>query len=119
MPVVAAVPWMIARSNSSARPGAPVEAPRSGATAGDFGSFLDEPCFIERARALCRARAQITQTRIRQQGQTGRLFGGDFRLQHPSDRFQRVRVKHQFTVEIADGQPNRAHLAHARFVRTA
>src|SRR5437667_8047243 len=65
---------MMARSNSSARPGAPVETPLSGATAADFGSFLGEPCFIEQARAFCSARAQITQTRICQQGQTGRAY---------------------------------------------
>jgi len=45
-----------------------VETPLSGVGAANFGSFFREACFIERARALLNARAQITQTRICQQG---------------------------------------------------
>src|SRR5436189_930309 len=80
----------MARSNSSARPGAVTELGLSGVATAGFGSFLGEPDFIARARA-----SSSSSTLAPSLGKLGNfnkarpvvLFGRNFRLKHCRARF--------------------------------
>src|SRR5207248_8904430 len=82
VPVTAAVPWMMARSNSSARPGAVTELALSGVATASFGSFLGEPDFIARARASSSTLApSLDKLGNFNKARPVTLFGSNFRVE--------------------------------------
>src|SRR2546423_15411739 len=78
----------MARSNSSARPGAVTELALSGVATASFGSFLGEPDFIARARASCSTLApSLGKLGNFNKARSVALFGGNFRGEHCRARF--------------------------------